>query len=60
VIPGISVGGHIGGLVGGAAVAWVLSGYGRGHLAYSRIGPQGWAAVGAVVAGGIVAGLAVA
>jgi membrane associated rhomboid family serine protease len=60
VIPGISIGGHLGGLLGGAGAAWVLSGYGRGHLAYGRVGPQRWAVVGAVVAAAIVAGLAVA
>jgi membrane associated rhomboid family serine protease len=37
-IPGISKGGHLGGLVGGGLVAFALSGYGRGHLAYGRLG----------------------
>ena len=37
-IPGISVGGHIGGLIGGALAGFALSGYGRGHMAYGRLG----------------------
>jgi membrane associated rhomboid family serine protease len=35
----ISVGGHIGGLVGGILCALVFSRFGRGHAAYSRIDP---------------------
>jgi membrane associated rhomboid family serine protease len=37
-VPGISIGGHIGGLIGGALVGFALSGYGRGHMAYGRLG----------------------
>ena len=37
----ISVGGHIGGLIGGVLCALVLSHFGRGHAAYSRIGLWG-------------------
>ena len=37
-IPGISIGGHIGGLIGGALVGFALSGYGRSHMAYGRLG----------------------
>ena len=37
-IPGISVGGHIGGLIGGGLAGFALSGYGRGHMAYGRLG----------------------
>ena len=36
-IPGISIGGHLGGLAGGAAAALLLSGFGRGHMAYGRL-----------------------
>ena len=36
---GISVGGHLGGLAGGVLAALVLSGFGRGHMAYGRISP---------------------
>lgn len=55
LIPGISVGGHVGGLLGGAAAALVLSGFGRGHLAYGRPGVPGWGLVAllAVVAVGV-------
>ena len=35
----ISVGGHIGGLIGGVLAGLVLSSFGRGHIAYSRITP---------------------
>ncbi len=35
-IPGVSIGGHLGGLIGGALTGFVLSGYGRGHIAYSK------------------------
>jgi membrane associated rhomboid family serine protease len=36
-IPGVSIGGHVGGLIGGALCGFVLSGYGRGHIAYGRM-----------------------
>jgi membrane associated rhomboid family serine protease len=44
-IPGVSIGGHLGGLIGGALAGFVLSGYGRGHIAYSKLSSQ--------IAGGI-------
>jgi len=37
----ISVGGHIGGLIGGILCALVLSRFGRGHAAYTRVGLWG-------------------
>jgi len=40
IYPGISIGAHLGGIVGGAAAALVLSGFGRGSLAYGRIKPH--------------------
>ena len=56
-IPGISIGGHIGGLIAGIASGVVLSGYGRGHLAHGRVTPLtalGLVAIGvAVVAGSL-------
>ena len=37
-VPNISVGGHLGGLAGGAGVAFALSGFGRGTAPYRRLG----------------------
>ncbi|HET7172315.1 MAG TPA: rhomboid family intramembrane serine protease [Gaiellales bacterium] len=59
-IPGISIGGHVGGLVGGGLVAFALSGYGRGHLAYGRLGVLSALGVAAVAVGSLVGALAVA
>ncbi len=59
VFPGISIGGHIGGIIGGAAAAFILSGYGRGHLAYGKVGASGWAALAALMAGAVALGIAV-
>ena len=36
-VPGISIGGHLGGLVGGALCILALSRFGKGNAAYSRI-----------------------
>jgi membrane associated rhomboid family serine protease len=36
--PGISIGGHIGGLIGGLLAALALERFGRGHLAYGKLG----------------------
>jgi membrane associated rhomboid family serine protease len=44
----ISVGGHIGGLIGGAAATLALSRFGRGHAAYGRAGLLGVAGILAV------------
>jgi membrane associated rhomboid family serine protease len=46
--PGISIGGHIGGLLGGAASMLALSRFGRGHAAYGRVGVAGIAGIVAV------------
>ena len=46
--PGISVGGHVGGLIGGALCMLALSRFGRGHGAYGRLGVPGVAGVVAV------------
>ena len=40
-IPGISIGGHLGGLVGGALCGLALSRFGRGHAIYGRPGLVG-------------------
>ncbi len=60
VASNISVGGHLGGLAGGAAAAWVLSGFGRGSIAYGRLGLIGSAGVIGLLAGAVVISLAVA
>jgi membrane associated rhomboid family serine protease len=59
-IPGISVGGHIGGLVGGGLAGFALSGYGRGHMAYGRLGVLPVLGVAAIVAASVAGSLAVA
>src|SRR5437588_4078231 len=41
-IANISIGGHIGGLIGGAAVALGLTRFGRSHAAYGRAGLLGY------------------
>ena len=40
-VPGISLGGHLGGLVGGALGVLALSRFGRGHAVYGRPGLLG-------------------
>jgi membrane associated rhomboid family serine protease len=40
-VPGISIGGHLGGLAGGALGALALSRFGRGHAVYGRPGLVG-------------------
>jgi membrane associated rhomboid family serine protease len=44
-IPGISIGGHLGGLAGGALGVLALSRFGRGHAVYGRPGVLGIAGV---------------
>ncbi|MBD0347717.1 MAG: rhomboid family intramembrane serine protease [Thermoleophilia bacterium] len=44
----ISVGGHVGGLIGGALIGLALSRFGRSHAAYGRAGLLGSAGVAAV------------
>jgi membrane associated rhomboid family serine protease len=58
--PGISIGGHLGGILGGAAAAFALSGFGRGSLAYGRIKPQIAATLTALGAAAVVLSFAVA
>ena len=47
-VPGISKGGHIGGMIGGGLGIFALSRFGRGHAAYGRIGLVGVAGVVAI------------
>jgi membrane associated rhomboid family serine protease len=49
-VPGISIGGHVGGFVGGVVCGFALTRFGRGHAAYGRLGPVG---VGAIVGVGV-------
>ena len=48
VVPGISIGGHLGGLAGGALGTLALSHFGRSHPVYGRAGLVGIAGVIAV------------
>jgi membrane associated rhomboid family serine protease len=50
----ISIGGHIGGLIGGALCMLALSRLGRGHGAYGRIGVTGLVGVVAVAVASVV------
>jgi membrane associated rhomboid family serine protease len=47
-VSNISVGGHIGGLLGGAACAFGFSRFNRGSVAYARAGVLGWITIAAV------------
>jgi membrane associated rhomboid family serine protease len=47
-VANISIGGHIGGLLGGAACAFGLSRFGRSHIAYGRAGALGYVTIAAV------------
>jgi membrane associated rhomboid family serine protease len=44
-IPNISIGGHIGGLIGGVVACLGLTRFGRGHAAYGRAGALGIATI---------------
>jgi membrane associated rhomboid family serine protease len=59
-IPGISIGGHVGGLIGGALVGFALSGYGRGHMAYGRLGALSLLGIAAIAVVSVAGSLAVA
>jgi membrane associated rhomboid family serine protease len=53
-VPNISIGGHLGGLAGGALGALALARFGRGHAAYGRPGLVGVVALLAIGIGSVV------
>jgi membrane associated rhomboid family serine protease len=53
-ISNISIGGHIGGLIGGAAATFGLSRFGRAHIAYGRPGVVGVATMVAVAVASVL------
>ena len=53
-ISNISIGGHIGGLVGGVLGGFALSRFGRGHMAYGRLGLIGVSALLAIGVGSVL------
>jgi membrane associated rhomboid family serine protease len=48
VISNVSIGGHVGGLIGGILVTLSFANWGRGHAAYGKIGIAGFAGLVAV------------
>jgi membrane associated rhomboid family serine protease len=59
-LPGISIGGHLGGIVGGAATAFALSSFGKGHIAARTLKPVAVAATMGVLVLGVVVSLVAA
>ncbi len=59
-LPGISIGGHLGGIVGGAATAFALSSFGRGHMAARTLNPVAVVATVGVLLLGVVVSLVAA
>ena len=53
-IANISIGGHIGGLVGGVLGGVALSRFGRGHMAYGKLGLAGVAALALIGVGSVL------
>ena len=56
-LPGISIGGHLGGILGGAAAAFALSSLGTGHMAARTLKPVAVATVAGVLILGVVVSL---
>ncbi len=50
----VSIGGHVGGLIGGALCILVLSGFGRGHAVYGRFNLAAAAGLVAIAAGSVL------
>jgi membrane associated rhomboid family serine protease len=53
-VPGISIGGHIGGLIGGTLATLAFSRFGRGHAAYGKLGVLGAASLVAIAVGSVL------
>jgi membrane associated rhomboid family serine protease len=53
-IAGISIGGHIGGLIGGILITLAFARWGRGHVAYGRLGLLGVLGIVFVAAASVV------
>jgi len=53
-VPGISIGGHLGGLAGGAIAVLALGGFSRGHAAYTNIGPPAILGIAGIVVASIL------
>jgi membrane associated rhomboid family serine protease len=53
-VPGISIGGHIGGLVGGTLATLAFSRFGRGHAAYGRLGVIGAVSLVVIAVGSVL------
>jgi membrane associated rhomboid family serine protease len=53
-VPGISIGGHLGGLVGGTLATLAFSRFGRGHAAYGKLGLLGAASLVAIAVGSVL------
>ena len=53
-VPNISVGGHVGGLIGGAAATLAFSRFGRGHAAYGRLGVIGATGLAAIAVASVL------
>jgi membrane associated rhomboid family serine protease len=53
-VPNISVGGHIGGLIGGILCTLAFTKFGRAHAAYSRLSPIGAVTLAIVAAGAVL------
>lgn len=56
----LSIGGHVGGLIGGALTAWVLSGFGKKHIAAAPISAATYLGLFVIGAGAVIGSLAVA
>jgi membrane associated rhomboid family serine protease len=50
----VSIGGHVGGLIGGALCVMALSGFGRGHAVYGRFNVAAAAGLAAVAVGSVL------